>query len=407
MIKYTPSFVPNRIVVFGTGGTGSRLVPLLAQFIKTCNWVIDPKIYLCDFDVVEEKNLLRQNFILPDVGKNKAAVLANRYSKAYGVGIVPITCKLEETAAFDPSGHKAYLDRASEDPQKVCNEKMAYELYSSYLNNTIIVMCVDSPEARRSILSSLVSCARNNSSRNGMNTLLFDTGNENDFGQVTWSHLTMPYLDKSQIRVFAETFNRGAKNVPYDVPLPYVPLDYAYFRDMVAVDNLSCADLDQTMAINSLVANTAFGIIQSIYYAKPLTANRYNVNLTHGTLAQTFTPQSLIGIIERLNDVPEGKEDIEATYSKWGALTIRFAPTISTLKLQKDSFESMMKEMEEKERLEREAKAKAREVKAEDLAAEPVEAVEKPKKKRAVRPAEVADMPPPIQVSAGPTVVDW
>ena len=36
---------------------------------------------------VEEKNLLRQNFITSDQGKYKAEVLAKRYSAAFGVDI--------------------------------------------------------------------------------------------------------------------------------------------------------------------------------------------------------------------------------------------------------------------------------------------------------------------------------
>ncbi len=43
MYFFRPNFIPRRIVVFGCGGTGSRLVPLLAQFIKTCSWVQNPE----------------------------------------------------------------------------------------------------------------------------------------------------------------------------------------------------------------------------------------------------------------------------------------------------------------------------------------------------------------------------
>jgi hypothetical protein len=44
--------MPQTFVVVGCGGTGSRLVPLLAQFIKTCPWLVDPVIFLVDDDKV-------------------------------------------------------------------------------------------------------------------------------------------------------------------------------------------------------------------------------------------------------------------------------------------------------------------------------------------------------------------
>jgi molybdopterin/thiamine biosynthesis adenylyltransferase len=47
-------------------------------------------IYLVDDDVVEGKNLLRQNFISVDIGQYKARVLAQRYRKAYGNNVIPI-----------------------------------------------------------------------------------------------------------------------------------------------------------------------------------------------------------------------------------------------------------------------------------------------------------------------------
>ena len=43
------------------------------------------RILVCDGDVVEEKNLIRQNFVEQDVGRNKAQVLAERYSAAFGI----------------------------------------------------------------------------------------------------------------------------------------------------------------------------------------------------------------------------------------------------------------------------------------------------------------------------------
>ena len=40
---------------------------------------------LCDGDIVEEKNLVRQNFSHADLGENKARVLAERYAAVFGM----------------------------------------------------------------------------------------------------------------------------------------------------------------------------------------------------------------------------------------------------------------------------------------------------------------------------------
>ena len=42
---------------------------------------------VADGDIVEEKNLVRQNFIHADLGRNKAAVMAERYASAFGMEI--------------------------------------------------------------------------------------------------------------------------------------------------------------------------------------------------------------------------------------------------------------------------------------------------------------------------------
>ena len=73
----------SEIIVVGCGGTGSWLLPKL---VKTINDGIrksivrkDVKLILIDGDIVEEKNLVRQNFIEQDIGQNKAEVMASRY----------------------------------------------------------------------------------------------------------------------------------------------------------------------------------------------------------------------------------------------------------------------------------------------------------------------------------------
>ena len=70
-----------RIMQVGTGGTGSYLVLPLAKFLnslKKTRAYNDIKYYLIDNDIVEEKNIWRQNFNYNEIGQNKSEVLANR-----------------------------------------------------------------------------------------------------------------------------------------------------------------------------------------------------------------------------------------------------------------------------------------------------------------------------------------
>lgn len=77
---------PKNIVVLGCGGTGSWFAPKLVKMVNDAlrKGLINVggskmEIVFIDGDDIEDKNLIRQNFIGADVGKNKAEVLASRY----------------------------------------------------------------------------------------------------------------------------------------------------------------------------------------------------------------------------------------------------------------------------------------------------------------------------------------
>lgn len=74
---------PVKIIVIGAGGTGGYIIPHLYRIAFATRRNI--RIIICDGDIVENKNLIRQNFVYQDVGLNKAKVLAERYSAAFGI----------------------------------------------------------------------------------------------------------------------------------------------------------------------------------------------------------------------------------------------------------------------------------------------------------------------------------
>lgn len=81
-MKYSKT-APVKIIILGAGGTGGYVIPHLYRIGFAANRNI--RIIVCDGDVVEEKNLVRQNFVEQDIGRNKAQVLSERYSAAFGI----------------------------------------------------------------------------------------------------------------------------------------------------------------------------------------------------------------------------------------------------------------------------------------------------------------------------------
>lgn len=77
------------LVIAGAGGNGAHFMHQAMRVVGAhmADKKRDYKVTVFDGDIVEQKNLLRQNFYPSDLGKNKAQVTARRYSKAFGVEI--------------------------------------------------------------------------------------------------------------------------------------------------------------------------------------------------------------------------------------------------------------------------------------------------------------------------------
>ena len=71
--------------MLGAGGTGGHIAPHLYRLLHTLNRPV--KVIIADGDIVEQKNLVRQNFVSADLGRNKAQVLAERYASAFGMEV--------------------------------------------------------------------------------------------------------------------------------------------------------------------------------------------------------------------------------------------------------------------------------------------------------------------------------
>ena len=81
-MKYSKK-APVKLGVLGAGGTGGYVIPHLYRLGYASEH--PTRIIVCDGDVTEQKNLIRQNFVEQDIGRNKAQVLAERYAAAFGI----------------------------------------------------------------------------------------------------------------------------------------------------------------------------------------------------------------------------------------------------------------------------------------------------------------------------------
>jgi PRTRC genetic system ThiF family protein len=117
-------------VLVGAGGTGGFLISAIARLMKEIEATTD-KTTACtiiDPDVVEKKNIPRQNFQPGDIGLPKAEILAARYALAMGCNVGAISQPFKKEMA------KAH-----------------------WRSLVIIVGCVDNAAARQEIASSLNS----------------------------------------------------------------------------------------------------------------------------------------------------------------------------------------------------------------------------------------------------------
>jgi len=91
-----------RIIQVGCGGTGGYVVPDVARLIYSLQENIP--YTLIDGDTVEQKNIVRQNFVPSDVGRNKAEVISARYGPAYGIDISYIPEYAESGSVLERAG---------------------------------------------------------------------------------------------------------------------------------------------------------------------------------------------------------------------------------------------------------------------------------------------------------------
>ena len=149
-MKYSAA-APVKIIVLGAGGTGGYLIPHLYRIAFADSKRLY-RVIICDGDIVEEKNLIRQNFVKQDIGRNKAAVLAERYAGAFGIECEYIPEYIENEARLKglvrPDFRKSYWNNTAETQRVILigcvDNNKSRALCHKVFYETENLICIDS-----------------------------------------------------------------------------------------------------------------------------------------------------------------------------------------------------------------------------------------------------------------------
>jgi len=227
-------FIPDKnhykIMIIGCGGTGSFLAHAIARIAHETDKEIS--ITLVDGDTVEEKNIGRQNFYYTEIGQNKAEILAERLSFAFGLQI-----KAFKEFLYQQSSNKLKLELSLSD---------------------IIISAVDSAKSRQEIDKILKYIHENRVIRRieTGHLLWIDTGNEFSYGQIILGNSYDTTVIKNQM-------GNKIGFLPY--PSISEPMLTKTEKDKTT---LSCADLinlgEQSTTINNLIASVTASIVHNL-----------------------------------------------------------------------------------------------------------------------------------------------
>jgi len=269
--------VDKVVVVMGTGGTGGYLIPHLARYISLINKTrrgamgssrADTiKLVIVDGDLVEEKNLIRQNFIVSDIGKPKAEVLARRYSTAFGLDIAYANSFLETPEAID----RVVFNQ-------VRNAK------------PIIVSCVDNNKTRRLIWKWYEKRSQLYES------FWLDSGNEEHHGQIVVGY-------RCRFPTIRGMDSTHTDRAPFTLP-NYFEMFPTAFEDlgMLPTEEIaaraSCAEAalenPQTIFVNMMASQVLLNILQQILKHEPLNHHMvYFKTLTNQSSPVRLTEKNL------------------------------------------------------------------------------------------------------------------
>lgn len=265
MFSYKNTQIMNNVVVVGCGGTGGRLLPMIGQIMSRGQWNdLVPTVTLIDGDEVEVKNLTRQNFIVDDVGRNKAECLAERYGSAFEIPMICIPHFFQGAQSMSDW----LREHVPDSMKRLVTERP-----------TTFFLCVDNMKARFEIIQAIVMSTL----RTGVEHMIIDAGNENTYGQTRVYSSRIRHPNEEANLEFLDRLVPKGPNA--GINLPFIPCPLAeYFRSSGYQGNpdASCADLEQTAAVNAVMAMSMFQIFQNIYMMMPLKIETWFYDIHNG-----------------------------------------------------------------------------------------------------------------------------
>lgn len=161
-VTLNPSVVGTLHLVVGAGGTGARLAIQLVKLLTPADAML-----IFDQDIVEARNLLRQHFVQPDVGRNKAEVLAERLALAAPQGARVVAVPEHFAEAKHKQRVRQFMGTQTEHGAR----------------SLVIYGCVDNMKARGEMWT-LFNSIRNEFNYQPVNVVYLDCGNAMRSGQV-------------------------------------------------------------------------------------------------------------------------------------------------------------------------------------------------------------------------------
>lgn len=252
----------THLLLIGTGGTGSWLAPHIVRIAKLLTELQEEvSVTFWDYDIVEAKNIYRQNFCSAETGMNKAAALAHRYGLAWGIPINVV----EEPFASKHGALSASLGN-----------------FYRWDKNVIFVTCVDRNAARQEVAKVCKTYP----------AWWVDTGNLKTSGQVSVGRELFE-KEPSPLRLPSVTtwapppslqFPNIMRNTREDIQ----PIDYK---------NMSCAELalvdEQGISINHTIASAAASLLAKMLVTRDLRYHCAYVSLEAGTQFVYNSPRIL------------------------------------------------------------------------------------------------------------------
>lgn len=222
---------------------------------------INPCLYLVDGDIFESKNLARQNCIEKDMGRNKAVVMAERYGRAMDFPVVAIP---EMVNSEDNLYSKINVEAHAQGKRQLLTTRK------------LIIMCVDSIDARLKILNQV-----------GPDDIIVDAGNEDTFGQVSiFDKISLPHLTDKGVQIDEVEPFAGEYELPF-IPAPISQYLEALVNPPAATG--SCAELDQSLAINNLMAAGIINMVQNLAYNNKFYCRTNYFDLIKGNTSERMT----------------------------------------------------------------------------------------------------------------------